>query len=236
MDPDKVIKFLTEHTVDWSRITLLTLINPISRFELVPAGSEGTTSVIGHVQTERQLWLHPKLLSFALLSIVLGVSINALIPRRETGPELFPSVVIIFIYWLVSSSFLHLVCLLLRGKGKYLETLSVIIQVSATLYVITSFLAFLGALLLVLPPIANVIEKIPLFGQVFTEDPVFVFFFIGTILSMIYVPLSMKPVHKFGWGRTVIIAMLPLLTVWLPVAIYMTYGLLCGSAAPPPAF
>jgi hypothetical protein len=236
MDPNTVVTFLTEHTADWSRITLLTLINPISRFELVPAGSEESTSVIGRVETERQLWLHPKLLVYAILSIVLGLMINELIPGREPGPELVASVVIIFIYWLVSGSVLHLVCLVLRGKGKYLETLSVIIQVSATLYVITGFLAFLAALFLVLPQVADILEKITIFGRVFTEEPVFVFFLIGTILSVIYVPLSMKPVHRFGWGRTVVIALLPLLTVGFAVAIYLQYGLLIEPATPPPPF
>jgi len=225
MDPNKVIKFLTEHISDWSRITLLTLFKPIARFEFVPVGAEGATSVIGGVQTERQLWLHPKLLVFALLSIVLGLFINALIPNREPGPELIASVVIVFIYWLVSGSFLHLVCLLLRGKGKYLETLSVIIQVSATLYVITSFMALLLSLFLLFPIAASVISKIPVFGELFTEEPVFVFFLIGTILSIIYVPLSMKSVHKFGWGRTVLIAILiailPLLTVWTVLGVIL---------------
>jgi hypothetical protein len=225
MDPEKVIKLLTDHAADWSRITLLTLIKPIARFELIPVGAGRATNVIGHVQTERQLWLHPKLLVYAILSIVLGLLVNALIPGKKPGPELLASVVIIFIYWLVGGSFLHLVCLLLRGKGKYLETLSVTIQVSATLYVINSFLAFLVALLLVLPPVANVVKSIPFYGHVFTEEPVFVFYLIGTILSLIYLPLSMKPVHKFGWVRTMIIAMLPLLTVWLNLAIYKQSGL-----------
>ena len=97
IDPEKGIKFLTEHAADWSRITLLTLIKPIARFELVQVGAEGTTSVIGRVQTARQLWLNPKLFVFALLSIVLGLLINALIPGRKPGPELLTSVIFIFI-------------------------------------------------------------------------------------------------------------------------------------------
>ena len=214
-----------------------TLKNPITRFELVPAlaGPEETTSVIGHVQSERQLWLNQKLLAFALLSIVLGLMINALIPDRKQGPELLPSVVIIFVYWIASGSFMHLTCWLLQGKGKYLETLSVIIQVFATLYVVTSFSSFLGVLLLMLPPVTNIVEKIPAIGPIFIGKPVFVFFLIGTFLSIICVPLSMKSVHKFGWLRTLIIAIIPLLTVWISVAVYLRYGLLTMSIMKPPS-
>lgn len=226
MDPEKVIKLLSEYTVDWSRITVLTLIRPIARFELVAADLDGSSNIIEGVRSEKQLWLHPKLIIFALLSITLGLTINALIPNRRPGPELLASVIIIFIYWVISGSCLHLICLLLKGKGKYLETLSVLLQVSATLYVITSFLSLIAAIFLSYHPIANIVNKVPFIGNIFSRDPVLVFFLVGTILNMIYVPLAVKSVHKFGWVKTGIIALLPVTTVFFAIIQYMQFGLL----------
>jgi Yip1 domain len=125
MDPEKVLKLMTEYLGDWSRITLLTLSRPISRFEPAAVAGHSTNSALHDVQTEKQLWLHPKLLIFAIVSIILGLSMNGLIPRRTPSPELLASVLIVFLYWVISASWLHLVCRMLRGKGEYLETLSV---------------------------------------------------------------------------------------------------------------
>jgi hypothetical protein len=229
MDPEKLVSFLATYATDWSRVSFLTLRNPIARFELSPVGVEGTVSLLGTIKSDRQLWLHPKLLAFALVSIVLGLSINALLPGRKPGPDLLASIAIIFVFWLASGSVLHAICRLLSGKGRYLETLSVLVQISATLYVATSFLAFVVATLIKWPPIAAAINKYSILGGVIGDDPVPLFFVIGTVLQMIYVPLSLKPVHRFGWGRTMMIALLPLLLVWIPVGIYLSSGLLTIS-------
>ena len=229
MNPSEILKFITEHISDWVRISLLTLMNPIARFKLVPIGEEGTASVIGPVETDRKLWLHPKLLSYTIFSIILGILINALIPGRKSGPDLLASVIIIFIYWILKGSLVHIFCLILQGKGKYIETLSVIFQVYATIYVMTSFLAFIVSPFLVNSQIAYVSKNIPIFGNVTIEFPVIIYFIIGIILGMIYVPLAMKPVHKFSPARTAILMISPLLTVWIAIAIYWYSGILIGS-------
>ena len=226
MDPAKLFKFLLDNSVDLSRITILTLIKPVSRFKLVQVGGEETSHIIITTQTEKQLWLHPKLLIYSFLSIVLGLLINSLIPYRKPGPDITTSVAIIFAYWLAYGSFVHVVCRVLRGRGEYLETLSVFLQVSASLYIVTSFFALLGASLLTLPEFSFILPKIQLFGTGFADGPVFVFFLTHTILSMIYLPLSMKPVHKFGIGRTLLIAILPFLVMRLNLIIYFIINIL----------
>ncbi len=229
MDPGKTFKFLVDYAVDWSRVTFMTIVKPISRFELVTVGADETVRVIGNIKSERQLWLNPKLLGYSFLSIILGLTINALIPNKSQGPDLLASVIIIFIYWFAACSVLHLFCIILRGTGKYLETLSVGIQVSSTLYVVISFLTFVIASLLVIPNTSEFVKQIPMIGELLTKEPAYVFFVIGTLLSMVYVPLSMKSVHKFGWIRTIMVAVIPPLTVWLPVIVYMQSGLLMTS-------
>ena len=226
MDPDKVFKFLVDNLADWSRVTVLTLVRPVMRFRTVPVESGNSSSIIGEYNSEKEFWLNPQLLAFALLSIVLGLAINALIPDRKPGPGLLASVIIILTYWSVYGSVLHGICLLLRGKGRYLETLSVTLQVLSTMYVVTSFLSLFAATLLTLPQLDRWVRAVPVIGKLSLEEPILVFFVIGTALLMIYVPLAMRSVHKFGWIRTVVLMLIPPLTVWVPIAIYQKTGLL----------
>ena len=81
------------------------------------------------------------------------------------------------------------------------KTLGVTNQVLATLYVVTSFLSLFAATVFTLPQLAQWVQKVPVAGELLVERPVVVFFLIGTTLLMIYVPLAMRSVHKFGWIR-----------------------------------
>jgi hypothetical protein len=121
MDPDKVFKFLVDNVTDWSRVTALTLVRPVVRFQMVAVERGRSASIVGQYDLEREFWFHPKLLAFALLSIVLGLTTNALIPGRKPAPDLFSSVIIILIYWFVYGSILHGICRLLGGKGQCLK-------------------------------------------------------------------------------------------------------------------
>ena len=117
MYPEKTLKFLAEHLADWSRVTLLTLAKPIARFDPAAVSTGTITRIVGHGNDERQLWIHPKLISFAIFSIVIGLSINSVIPGRTPAADLLPSVILIVVYWLMYGSILHLLCRLLTGKG-----------------------------------------------------------------------------------------------------------------------
>lgn len=230
MEPEKVLKLLTENLGDWSRITLLTLIRPISRFELVLVGDTTGVSEIVGVRTEKQLWLNPRLLIFSVLSIILGLSLNALIPNRTHAPDLLSSVLIVFLYWVVCGSLLYLVCRLIGGKGGYLETLSVTLQVLATLYVVSSFFALLLSSLTSIPVLEREFGTESALVGVLDSAPVVVFFVVDTILIAIYVPLALKTVHKFGWGRTSLVLILLLIGgPWVPIAVYKTFGLFLGG-------
>lgn len=234
MEPEKVLKFFTENIGDWSRVTLLTLLRPISRFELVPITEDSKHSAIRGVQTDRQLWLHPKLLVFSVVSIMLGLTMNALLPGRASGPDLLASTLIIFLFWVVCASFLHLLCRLLKGKGQYLETLSVTLQVSATLYVISSFLALLLAALTAIPEVKSKIDVEPFLGEDIGDFPVYLFFATSTIFTAIYVPLALKSVHRFGWFRASLISLILVMSVVVPISIYKIFGLLTGAVSVAP--
>jgi hypothetical protein len=129
--------------------------------------------------------------------------------------------VVIILLWFASISFTHLVCRLLQGKGRYVETLSVMIQVYAVIYVLTSFLALVAVMVMTLPPVARQVNMVPFVGQFLVDDPGYVFFLISTVLLMVYGSLALRSVHRFGWIRTTITALLPLSS--LPVSIILYY-------------
>ena len=56
---------------------------------------------------------------------------NALIPGVKTSPDITTliSIIVIIGYWFLSGTILHWFCKLLRGRGSYLYTLSISIQV-----------------------------------------------------------------------------------------------------------
>jgi hypothetical protein len=229
MDPSKLLKFFVDNFIGWSRVTLLTLARPVSRFELTLI-DDLPKQIAPEARNEQQLWLNPRLLAFAVISIILGVTINSLIPGRKSGPDLFTTVTVILVYWLVCGTLLHVVCLLLQGTGRYLDTLSVSIQVFATIYVIASFLSLLGAAVLSFGAISEFIWRLPI-GRKFVLKPVLLFFLIGNLLLFIYLPLAMKSVHKFGWARSaalfVVLAALLILLFWLfEFPIYLRTGII----------
>jgi hypothetical protein len=97
MDFDGLLRFFTDYFIGWSRVTLLTLARPISRFELTPANDLFNANIAQGDSSEQQLWLSQRLLTFAVVSIVLGITINALIPGRMAGPGMFTTVAVILV-------------------------------------------------------------------------------------------------------------------------------------------
>jgi hypothetical protein len=212
MDYENLLKFFGDNFIGWLRVTFLTLARPVSRFELTPV-DDLPGLIAPEARSEQQLWLNPRLIVFAVISIILGVTVNALIPERETSPALFTTITVILFYWFVRGSLLYVVCWLLQGTGRYLDTLSVSIQVFGTIYVVASFLSLLGTSVLSPDTISELTRGLPVtkgFG------PILLFFFVGNLLLIIYMPLAMKPVHKFDWARTA-----ALFVVWATLLILL---------------
>jgi len=214
MDPDKILKLAAEYFVGWSRIILLTLRNPVARFQLTPLSADDSSTTLVNNREQPSVWLSPKLFAYAVLSIILGISMNSLLPKRVSVPDLLKDVVIVFLFWIVYSSFIFVICRLFRGRASYLDTLSVSIQVLATTYVATSFLSLVAAAVISVGPAAEFAKRIPLAGEMLVDEPPLLFFLFGTILLAIYTPLSMKAIHRFGWFRAVLLSLVPFVMVW----------------------
>lgn len=177
------------------------------------------------------MWLSPRLLSFAVFSVILGTTINSLLPNRVPGPQLFVTVSLVLISWFSHASCLHLICRALRGSGHYIETLSVSLQLFATIYVVSSFLSLVAATVISTPTFYVVTERIPFIGGLLVGEPALLFFLIGALLHSIYIPLSLQPVHKFGWLRVSIIflisSLLILILLWyISVPVYHSTGVM----------
>ena len=228
MDPEKILKFLTENIAEFFKVSVDTLVRPVAKFQLVPVASMAESPLIPNAGSDSgaKPWLHPRLFAFATVSVIFGNMLNNLIPNRRTGPDLFVTVVITLIYWFVYSSGLHLFCRVLRGRGQYVDTLAVSIQVLATLFVVASVLTLGLSLLTQLPVMARLIIRIPLIGDILYEEPAFFFFGIQALLLAVYLPLALKHVHGFGWIRQLLIGILPFITMWFGVIPFVMLGLM----------
>jgi len=164
--------------------------------------------------------LEPKLLVFAVISVFVGTTVNALIPGVKTSPDITTLMFIIVIigYWFLSGTILHWFCKLLRGRGFYLYTLSISIQFFFSSLCFrqfhsgSSFNFFLS------------IEEIYTWGQKlgkFMESIIAYspssYFIIQGILPAIYVPIAIRNVHRFGWFRLLLVMVFT--TFHIPVSI-----------------
>jgi len=228
MDPEKILKFLTENIAEFFKVSVDTLIRPVAKFQLVPLALMADSSLVPNAgfDSSTRPWLHPLLFAFATVSAILGYLINSLIPNRRPGPDLLVTVVVTLIYWFVYSIGLHLLSRALRGRGQYVDTLSVNLQVLATLSVVASFLTLGLSLLTRLSTMDRLIIQIPEVGGNLRAEPAFFFFGIQALLLAVYLPLALKHVHGFGWIRQLLIGILPFITMWFGVLSFVTVGLM----------
>ena len=153
MDFEKYLKFGTEYLSEYVWAFTSTLRNPVLRFELVSAPSESLTEIAlpaGTAITRSGTRLNPRLVSFALISIFIGSSLYELFqhPRYARVPDVGITIIVVLLSWFAFGSVVHLYCRLLNGQGTYMQTISVVLQLLAVLYVVSSFAAFLSKILL----------------------------------------------------------------------------------------
>jgi hypothetical protein len=161
------------------------------------------------------------------VSIVLGTLVTSLLPHRVPAPEVLKAVVVVLLYWFLYGSVLFVVCKLLGGRSTYLDTLSVSLQILAASYVASSFTSLIAiSVLLAFRP------NIPLVGDFLGSHPIAPFFAIGTLFLLVYVPLSMRALHRLTWLRTTLLFPIPLVMLVIAVTLYGGTGVTLN--APPP--
>jgi hypothetical protein len=206
MDIDNIFKFATETFSDYFTGLGQTILGQ-PFFQPVAAPSATGHSGI-RSEPRRSDRLQPALFGFVVLSIFFGIALEAVRNKEMNKEDLAPIVVFLIISWLVYGSFTYGVCRLLRGSGSFLATISMMLQLLSTVFVISSF----GSLCLFAASTA--IVKFAHFHSSLLDQliqPGFGFYYIiHVILLLIYVPLLMRRIHGFGVVKTIVLFFIPL--------------------------
>lgn len=209
---EKLINLSTEYLSEYLSDFYAILQNPTLRFQPLLKSKDYQSAIVIPSRPKEEgseSWLNPKLLSFAIISIFIGSTINALIPNRKLSPDIETTIVTVGAIWFFLGSITHLFCRLLKGKGTFVQTLSVSLQLFAVLHVVSSFAALIGGS--ILGDYQLILSKDAFSGlpaEVLVVHPEDMYFLVQFVLIAVYLPLAVKYIHGFGWLRQVIIGML----------------------------
>jgi uncharacterized protein YhhL (DUF1145 family) len=196
MDFEALQKFAVANFALYFSVTVDTLTSPGLHFAPVAVQTSGQETGLPASRVGSQL--NPQLVGFAVLSMFLGLTLNSVINKRLEGEHLFVIEVVGLLFWGLYAALVHLLCKLARGHGSFLDTVSVTIQIFATLYIVCSLLATTLAMIILLKPVKSFVAGLGSIGELVAENPVVLFFLFNTVLLMIYLPIGLKPVHGFN--------------------------------------
>jgi hypothetical protein len=234
MDIDKLLKMVVDYLSDYVSAFAAILQNPTLHFRPVP----GAVPAAGNAEiypepgpSARSVRLDPRLFSFALLSIFAGSTINALIPGAPAPPDFPTTAVIVLATWFFYSFVIFALARLLGGPGTFWETISISLQVFSVLYVISSFGALLWAGLAQAPQVRAALLSLRLrpLGLLISQ-PVLVYFILQFLLLAVYLPLSMKHVHRLNRVEQLLVGLFSLVIILIGYTLYPIIGLVLQPA------
>lgn len=231
MNIDKILEIAPKYLSEYFAVVVVTTTRPGTYFD-------PDTVSIPLKQLSRRPQLNGKLFVFMIINALLGLTVNALIPLRKTGPDIISSVVVVILYWFAYSTTTHWICKMLRGSGTYEQTLSVSLQVLSVLYLISSFLAFAIGTIVRFPVVGEAFANMGVIAEVIVDYPASTFFLFQFLGLAVYLPLSLRRVHGFskvGTGLLGVLAflgtliLLALLGTACAVATYNTTGIMAPA-------
>jgi Yip1 domain len=196
MDIDGLQKFAVANFSQYFSVTIDTLTKPGLHFASVAVDTSGQQTTVAKSRTGRQL--DPQLVGFAVLSMFLGLTLNTFLSKRPDIKDMLIIETVGVLLWFLYAAIVYLLCKIFRGKGKFLETVSVTIQIFATLYVVCSAVTVVMAMFVMLKPVKSFVMGLGTIGELVGENPLVLFFLVHTLLFMIYLPMGLKPVHRFN--------------------------------------
>jgi hypothetical protein len=205
MEIQELQKFAVDNFSQYFAVTIDTLVSPRLHFApvAVPANMKWARAKNGRAGSV----LNPQLAGYAVLSMFLGLALNSLVTKHPDGEGLVVIEVVGLLFWFLYASLVHLFCRIARGNGSFLETVSVTVQVLATLYVVCSLVSTTLAMLVLLKPVNTFIAGLGGLGAIVADNPVVLFFVIHTILFLYYLPRALKPVHHFNLLQEIAVAL-----------------------------
>jgi len=197
MELEKLLKISIEYLSEYFGVLFSTIKSP--RIQFPPKLSTDDRVVILSSDSVTNTRLNTKLLSFVLISIFIGSVLNTNIPGRNQGPDFVSMTIMILGYWFLFSFLVHVFCRSFGGGRAFTETLSVNLQVFATIHVLSSFVTFLWGV--VIKGFGS--EKIEIYLQGYLpktviESPIYAYFVVQFILVLIYLPLANRRLHGLG--------------------------------------
>jgi hypothetical protein len=210
MDMEKLLKVATDYFSDYFFVFFATLRTPTSRFQPINEVNEPSGLIVPKKSSSSfgGPKINPKLFGFMIISIFIGTTLNSVVFGQSSSDILVRDTIIILMVWFLYSIAIFGFCKLLRGKGSFLDTLSVSLQLLAVVYVVSNFILLLWAMIL-LPLLFPILE-----GEVFEiliYNPPVVYYVIQFFLMFIYLPIALKGVHNFNKAQLAFIFIVPLI-------------------------
>ena len=224
MDIENTLKFAATYLSEYVETFVATLISPTLRF-----GNQSTDDNIDHQDAKKQgIKLSPSLLVYIMISLLAGILIGSLIPGWPSNNPV-ASIPLILVLWIGFASFTHVLCNFLRGKGKYIDTLSITLQLIATLFVVENAIAlilycviqidyfnleFLNSLFHASPP-----HRMWFHERIGMKPIEAIHVSLSALMLGVYMPIVVRKVHRFGWIRAAIVTLPATMTSMLIVFI-----------------
>ena len=218
---EDIFNWGTEYFSEYFSNFIFTLRSPALRFQPVHS-NVATSGVVLSTETKSSTGpqINPKLFIFMMISILIGATINSVIPGRTDAPDLLTTAVVTLSVWIAYSISVYLACIVLKGSGSFLETVSVSLQVLAVVYVFSNFITFVWSM------IAEVIFTITSVQGFFIEQPIYIYYVVQFSLMAFYLPVALRHVQKFGVGRQMLLIIIPLVWVFVGLAIYLVSNIM----------
>lgn len=233
MDIMKIIQLGIDYLSDYFMDLVLILKNPKIRFHpVLETKSVGDLVLTDASPRYKETKLNPKIFGFMAISIFIGSLFISLFPTYTNlpntnflalsttthfyvvePPSTVELIVLTIANWFFSAMIVYLVCVLLRVKVNFWDFSTVFLQLQASIYLVSNFVAFLWTM------VGNSIVKI--LGLVVVNDiisatlqnPAMIYYSTHLILTLIYVPLALSSLYRANPLKLVIIALVP--AIWL---------------------
>ncbi len=196
MDISKALEFTSQYVAEYLTVAGLTLAHPGVRFapQILP---EGTGLVDGRGIAVTGSRLDPRLYTFVVISLTIGTVIANAWHGRTATVDTAEVVLLASLWWLISSSAVHVFCRMLGGKGNIGETLSVTLQINSVVFAVCAMLT------LVIASAARLADGAQ--APAWLGNPVLVYNWLSGILLILYIPFGLRVVHGFGRFRSFIL-------------------------------
>jgi hypothetical protein len=228
MDFDKLLKFSTDYLSEYFFYLISTLQNPRPIFKPYLTQEDDQSKkalIVNPLQPDDKFRLNPKIFSFIIISIFLGLTISMLVPNRKKSPGVLEASVVIILFWLFYSVLIYLISKILNGKGEFIESISVSLQLFASIYVVCNFITLLWGISLsnlgysYFSKLLNYSPFNILPSEVY-RSPYHFYFVMQYIILSIYIPIAFKRIHRFKWFNlilfyaTLLVIVLPLIIIF----------------------